>query len=316
MTKTYRLATIEHAVQIGTTLTRSWFRGHATIVGQLTPRFHRRYGNPFIQTLRQDMEMELIEAFKRDVRAIAPTQLPDEDDTLGWLYLMQHYHAPTRLLDWTENALAGLFFALGRPGSGEFKKDGELWAMLPWALNREAVGVYGIPLLGERSAVLAFLTREIYHNNRVALARAIADEYASVLKKWREDPRPFDRPVAFEPRRDFPRMLVQSSVFTIHPHPTAGNTITEILHDERELVRYIVPARSKEKLWADLRSLGITDRTLFPDFEGLSRTIAPPHRIEVGYAPPQPPECEGLVEVENGARAGQASASEPGEGLS
>lgn len=37
---------------------------------------------------------------------------PNDEDIMEWLTVMQHYGAPTRLLDWTHSFFAGLFFAV------------------------------------------------------------------------------------------------------------------------------------------------------------------------------------------------------------
>jgi hypothetical protein len=42
--------------------------------------------------------------------------LPDTSDKLAWLALMQHYGSPTRLLDFTFNPAAALYFALREAG--------------------------------------------------------------------------------------------------------------------------------------------------------------------------------------------------------
>lgn len=273
-TTTHPLHTIYQAIDVGVELKNHWFRGHQTVVGALTPRFFREYGDPITGLFRPDREMVLIEDFKRDAPAIDPGRLPREEDILGWLYLMQHYRAPTRLLDWTENVLAALFFTVSN--ETKWNTDGELWAMLPWALNQEAGVGWGTPLY-DRNPGTDFLAKEPYWRDREALAREIAEEYKGrALKEWCENPKPFDRPVAFQPRRDFARMLVQSSVFTIHPKPSSQYTIPEILTDHRHLTRYIIPKERKKELFGCLQALGITSRALFPDFEGLSRTIAPP----------------------------------------
>jgi hypothetical protein len=42
MIKTFRLATLNDAIAIAITLTKSWFRGHSRAVGVLTPRISRK----------------------------------------------------------------------------------------------------------------------------------------------------------------------------------------------------------------------------------------------------------------------------------
>lgn len=58
--------------------------------------------------------------------------------TFEWLTLMQHYKAPTRVLDWSESLLIGLYFAVSqdqnKPQSPE--TDGALWILNPDRLNR------------------------------------------------------------------------------------------------------------------------------------------------------------------------------------
>jgi hypothetical protein len=276
MTKTYKLASLNQGLRIATTLSKSWFRGHSKMISSLTPKiFRHEYRTAFHKMFDRDVELPTILAFKRHASLLTELRLPADDDHLGWLSVMQHYKAPTRLLDWTENLLVALYFAV----SADMNEDGELWALLPWALNEAAGAGWGIPLASSRH--LKFL-----------LDQAFWDGSPEALAQTLKLPRPVTSPLALEPPLRFPRMAVQASTFTIHPDPKHGGTIQNVLPDPKHLIRYRIPSGAKQALRRQLRILGFSDVRLFPDLEGLSRTIAFDNK-GLAYSPPEPPVCAG-----------------------
>jgi hypothetical protein len=269
MTKTYVIDKFEQIIEIGTTLGCNWYRGHSIVVGELTPCiFRKEYSNDIYLAFNPNPEFKIATDFKRKAPSIA-TKLPKENNHLEWLFLMQHHGVPTRLLDWTENILAATFFAV----TDNQSQDGELWTMLPWKLN-ESHGFYGLPLLG-KSKVVKFLSHEIFHNNPAKLAEKY--KLANIPKV----------PLALQPQLKHPRYAAQQSCFTIHPKPTEGYTIPDIITDETFLIRYIIPKELKREFETKLSYLGITNYTLFPDLEGLAKTIVRQEK-SMGWGQPRP----------------------------
>src|SRR5947199_119509 len=91
----------------------SWiFRGQRDSTWHLQPSLERTIGR-FGLGLAQGSRLEggLLRRFQRHAQHYLP-EVPDDRNFMEWLALMQHYGAPTRLLDWTHSFFVAAFFAL------------------------------------------------------------------------------------------------------------------------------------------------------------------------------------------------------------
>jgi hypothetical protein len=87
-----------------------WFRGSQNIRWLLVPKLYRPKA-PVKDLL--EIEDEIREEFVR--RAPSLTAY-NPRNAWEWYFLMQHYAAPTRLLDWTEDPQIAVFRREGRRG--------------------------------------------------------------------------------------------------------------------------------------------------------------------------------------------------------
>lgn len=75
-------------------------------------------------------EERILRIFKRKAHLLL-THIPEENDFLEWLALMQHHGAPTRLIDFTWSPYVAAFFALDKA-----LENAAIWAIFPPCLKK------------------------------------------------------------------------------------------------------------------------------------------------------------------------------------
>ncbi len=119
-----------------------WYRGHQSDQYKLLPSAMRRWGatSNHCETLREYQRAKY-EEFKfrmDDASEVIDTSAYTDCD---YLALMQHYGAPTIYLDWSENAIAALYFALEayidtKKSSEKNSEDAVLYIVHPNLYNK------------------------------------------------------------------------------------------------------------------------------------------------------------------------------------
>jgi len=229
---------------------KPWFRGHACESWDLRPTLYRRDKKDLDEVLRDEEEFRL--EFER--RGLGNERIPGSD--AEWYFLMQHYGAPTRLLDWTDGALMGLYFAVDHRFNKldpDRKKDAAVWVLDPEWLNNQTI-------------------REKDDTEGVALPEwEIVRDY--LPEKFENKKMRRKYPLAIDPTHIARRLAVQRSRFTIHG--TVFDGLEEIAkRAKRPRLRKIVIARKAvQSIREDLETCGISYSTLFPDLAGLGREL-------------------------------------------
>lgn len=170
------------------------------------------------------------------------------ESSFDWIFLMQHYGVPTRLLDWTENPLVATYFAVADRAN---QADAAVWMLHPNKLNTHA----HINDKDEADYIPAFDDDEVqgYSTERVRI-----DKRMNLL------------PIATIATRNNPRIQAQLGTFTIHHNEIKP---IEEVGDGKHCEKIIIPHDSKDQIRRELSILGVNRLTLFPEMASISETL-------------------------------------------
>ena len=221
-----------------------WFRGQANISWELEAGWYRQA--PPGKNLGDSWynEHNLLVEFKQR----APGYLSSAPQTdWEWLFIMQHYGLPTRLLDWTESALLGLYFAVR-----EHRQDSDaaVWVLNPWWVNNRSLRRRDIPLATD----------------------TMVAPWAPLSERGRLKGK---LPVAIRPVQNTPRIAAQKGFFTVHGSERGALKRLGTLRIDNgpglHLVR--IPSKKIGDIQRQLSIAGITETSIFHELDGLCREI-------------------------------------------
>ncbi|MGA8807793.1 MAG: FRG domain-containing protein [Thermoanaerobaculia bacterium] len=234
----------------------AWYRGHKIDTFDLKSTLHRHVDRfigpikvPLAPEAKRDVLRNEYKTLYRRFKADAWPLLSDiERSDWGVIFSMQHNGLPTRLLDWSENMAAGIFFAqFGRDRT----TDAALWVLDPQVLNQASIGVDGLVALDEDMSSATVNATSWHPKWTAPVADLPSIAVASIFTNA--------------------RMTAQRSAFTLQ-----GDTFAPLdqecpsLVTDGHLQRFVLPANEFDDVEDFLAAVGFTPFTVYPDLQGLA----------------------------------------------
>jgi hypothetical protein len=228
-----------------------WYRGVGSREHCLIPSLLRCFrGKEFSADDVQELESNLFFEFLAKARTGGGAAL----DHWDVLFQMQHYRAPTRLLDWTEVLYVALYFAVAYQKPDQIPR---IYVINPYAWNEKYTN--SRELFWPRYFGWDAEEQEYY-------------EYGEILDAGGVD---WEFPVALYPPQRDARLSAQRGYFTVHGY---DHRALEEISPGLIAAIDLGPKAIKESREV-LEYAGFNEFSLFPDLEGLSRYLKKKYRL-------------------------------------
>jgi hypothetical protein len=205
-----------------------------------------------------EQERRILRIFKRKAHQYL-AQPPALDDDFQWLALMQHHGAPTRLLDFTWSPYVAAFFALERATTAA-----AVWALNPIDLGSREVRKPGAPA----RITIPEMDPRIAGN----FARCFLPGDQAFI--WVGEPDTMNR-----------RLIAQSGTFAVPGvlDEPLESVLLRYPEPENMIAKIVLPAgKVREDGLRELYRMNLTYATLFPDLDGLARSLG--YELEYHWA--------------------------------
>jgi hypothetical protein len=225
---------------------RYWWRGQPDANWELLPGVYRPTFPEHDEPSRLEVERHLAQDF-----SVESAGLVETSDAMRLYFLQQHYGMPTRLLDWTTNALAALFFAVR--DRDKLDRDGAVFFMDAYQLA-----------VTQKTEPKGISTTHKWFND--ALRR---------IFEWRNNLEFPKGIMAVRPAHADQRIGLQRSCFTFHVPDHPKLTVAE----NDSLLAFGIPSGAKTNILNDLVLLGLDEFSIYGDLDHLALRLRRAYRI-------------------------------------
>lgn len=252
------------------------FRGCPSKTYDYIPSIGRKIGNSSNNALL--FEREMIEESKRKI----PELFADDNYPIQTLTKLQHFGLPTRLLDFTTNALVALYFACQEKTINGDEQDGKV--LVTYKEKDEIYNNYS-PFVNAYADMCKDTTTS--HLNEYLEKISLKDYWKSVknnhvpICKVVER---FSEPIFFKPELNNERLIRQQGIFLIIPDKI------DDYEDDKKIIQYfitdklckwnptykreiIIQNKYKKNILRCLFDMGITKSFIFPEPENVCSEI-------------------------------------------
>ncbi len=205
----------------------------------------------------KEIENKLIYEFQRRAHLYVPNPPPAVDDTMEWLALMQHYGAPTRLLDWTYSLFIATFFALEKVKDEKKVKD----EAIVWAINTDWIDLEPKKII--RASIGEKWLKE-WVDKRTGKAFDKVFRKHNALFVHRTNPHILNQ-----------RLSTQQGLFLCPGSISKSfeDNILALPNSQKNIYKICIPLRIREELILRLHRMNINAESLFPGLDGFARSL-------------------------------------------
>ena len=253
------------------------FRGQSDSEWDLKTKFEREGEQHSLNTYFYSVcESNVITNFKRQAGQYIQN-LPDPQNTLDWLAIIQHYGGPTRLLDFTYSFYVATFFAIQNADS-----NSAVWSLnINYLLKKDSEFKSQIGMISFQDSIKIYVERL---NNFIGYTPSDqADESICIVEPFIQEKRLsiqqglFISPTNIE--KSFQRNL--ASAINVKNDDFSDNNLSLITPDQLEsingddlfLIKFILSKDIKYEVVNQLKNMNISDATLFPGIDGFTRSL-------------------------------------------